>query len=63
MKNVASFKQLSKWKLLWFLTGVQIAGEKKWNTIIRVDFHRKGIIGFENNRLDSISFGIGFSFF
>lgn len=46
-----------------FVTGVQIAGEKKWNTIIRVDFHRKGIIGFENNRLDRISFGIIFSFF
>lgn len=46
-----------------FGTGVQIAGEKRWNIIVRLDFHRKGIIGFENNRLDSVSFGIGFSFF
>ena len=37
--------------------------EKRWNTILRLDFHRKGIIGFENNRLDSVSLGIGFSFF
>ncbi|SDR66093.1 hypothetical protein SAMN05216503_0120 [Polaribacter sp. KT25b] len=43
--------------------GVQVAGEKRWNTIIRLDFHRKGIVGFENDQLDSISFGIGFSFF
>lgn len=43
--------------------GIQVAGEKRWNTIFRIDFHRKGIIGFENNRLDSVSFGIGFSFF
>lgn len=43
--------------------GFQIAGEKRWNTIVRIDFHRKGIAGFENNRLDSVSFGLGFSFF
>lgn len=43
--------------------GWQIAGERRWNTIVRIDFHRKGIVGFENNRLDSVSFGIGFSFF
>lgn len=43
--------------------GVQVTGEERWNTIFRIDFHRKGIIGFENNRLDSISFGLGFSFF
>ena len=46
-----------------FGTGFQVAGEKRWNTIIRLDFHRKGILGFENNRLDSVSFGLGFSFF
>lgn len=46
-----------------FGVGAQVAGEERWNTIIRLDFHRKGIIGFENNRLDSISFGVGFSFF
>ena len=46
-----------------FGMGAQIAGEKRWNTIVRLDFHRKGLIGFDNNRLDSVSFGIGFSFF
>jgi hypothetical protein len=43
--------------------GVQVAGENRWNTIIKLDFHRKGIIGFENNKINSISLGIGFSFF
>ena len=43
--------------------GVQAAGLERWNTIIRLDFHRKSIFGFKNNRLDSVSFGIGFSFF
>ena len=46
-----------------FGIGTQFAGEKRWNGILRLDFHRKGILGFENNRLDSVSFGIGFSFF
>lgn len=46
-----------------FGLGTQIAGEKRWNSIIRLDFHRKGIIGFEKNRIDSVSLGIGFSFF
>lgn len=46
-----------------FGVGVQQAGSSRWNTIIRLDFHRKGIVGFENNRLDSVSLGIGFSFF
>ncbi|MFD2529468.1 hypothetical protein [Polaribacter marinaquae] len=43
--------------------GVQVAGGKRWNTVFRIDFHRKGIYGFKNNRLDSVSFGFGFSFF
>tara|TARA_R110002049_G_scaffold2846_16_gene23230 strand:+ start:3857 stop:4396 length:540 start_codon:yes stop_codon:yes gene_type:complete len=43
--------------------GIQVAGEERWNTIFRIDFHRKGIAGFENNRLDSVSFGFEFSFF
>lgn len=46
-----------------FGIGSQIADGKRWNTIVRIDFHRKGLIGFENNRLDSISLGMGFSFF
>ncbi|NVJ88561.1 MAG: hypothetical protein HWD82_03885 [Flavobacteriaceae bacterium] len=43
--------------------GYQIAGENRWNTVFRLDFHRKAIFGFENNRIDNISLGIGFSFF
>ena len=43
--------------------GIQAGGEDRLNTIFRIDFHRKGIVGFKNNKLDSVSFGIGFSFF
>jgi len=43
--------------------GLQIAGEERWNSVFRIDFHRKGILGFKNNRLDSFSFGFGFTFF
>ena len=43
--------------------GIQVAGEERWNTIFRIDFHRKKIAGFRNDRLDSVSFGFGFSFF
>lgn len=46
-----------------FGIGGQIAGGKRVNTIVRLDFHRKGLLGFKNNRLDSVSFGIGFSFY
>ena len=46
-----------------FGIGTQIAGSSRWNTIIKLDFHRKGIVGFPNDRLDSVSFGIGFTFF
>jgi hypothetical protein len=46
-----------------FGIGLQIAGEKRWHSIVRLDFHRKGIKGFRNNRIDSVSFGFGFSFF
>lgn len=46
-----------------FGLGIQAGGEGRWNTIFRIDFHRKGIIGFENDRIDSISLGLGFSFF
>jgi hypothetical protein len=30
-----------------FGIGAQVAGEKRWNTIVRLDFHRKGIIGLK----------------
>ena len=43
--------------------GVQAGGVGRRNIIFRVDFHRKGILGFKNNRLDSVSFGFGCSFF
>lgn len=43
--------------------GIQVAGEERWNTVFRIDFHRKKILGFRNDRLDSVSFGFGFSFF
>ena len=43
--------------------GTQVKGKGRWDTIVRLDFHRKGIIGFENNKIDSISLGIVFSFF
>lgn len=46
-----------------FGLGIQIAGEGRWNGILRLDYHRKAIIGFDNNRIDSISLGFGFSFF
>ena len=46
-----------------FGVGMQVAGERRWNTVLRLDFQRKAIFGFKNNRLDNISFGIGFSFF
>ena len=43
--------------------GIQAGGEDRLNTTFRIDFHRKGIVGFKNNKLDSVSIGIGFSFF
>ena len=45
--------------------GYQIKSEKsRWNPMLRLDFHRKKIPGFnENGNLDSLSIGIGFSFF
>jgi len=43
--------------------GIQAGGEDRLNTLFRIDFHRKGIVGFKNNKLDSVSIGIGFSFF
>lgn len=46
-----------------FGIGAQVAGLKRWSTIVRLDLHRKGVYGFENNRLDSVSLGLGFSFF
>ena len=50
-------------KYYGFGIGIQSAGSGRWDTIIRLDFHRKTVLGFENNRIDSVSLGIGFSFF
>jgi hypothetical protein len=46
-----------------FGIGSQFGGNSRSNKILRLDFHSKGIYGFENNRIDSVSLGIGFSFF
>ena len=43
--------------------GWQIAGEGRWNTLIKIDFHRKKIADFKKGNLDSVSLGIGFSLF
>lgn len=43
--------------------GWQIAGLKRWNTLVKIDFHRKKIANFKKGNLDSISLGIGFSLF
>ena len=43
--------------------GWQIAGDGRWNTILKIDFHRKKIIGFKKGNLDSVSLGIGVSLF
>lgn len=46
-----------------FGLGWQIAGMKRTNTIIKIDFHRKKIADFKKGNLDSISLGIGFRLF
>lgn len=43
--------------------GWQIAGEGRWNAIVKIDFHRKKIANFKKGNLDSVSIGIGFSLF
>lgn len=43
--------------------GLQGDSGSRWHPIFRLEFHRKGILGFENNRIDSVSLGIGFIFF
>ena len=42
--------------------GVQMGGSGRWHTLLKLDFHRKKIIGFKNHTLDSVSLGIGFIF-
>ncbi|CAI8343565.1 MAG: Uncharacterised protein [Polaribacter sp. SA4-10] len=45
--------------------GIGIASKisSRIESSVRFKYHRKSILGFENNRLDSFSLGIGFSFF
>jgi len=43
--------------------GWQVAGAGRWNTIVKIDFHRKKITNFKKGNLDSVSIGIGFSLF
>ncbi|CAM1365218.1 hypothetical protein [Tenacibaculum xiamenense] len=49
----------------YYKVGIGILGlsDNRWNGIVRIDFHRKKIAGFRNGNLDSVSLGIGFSFF
>lgn len=43
--------------------GWQMASGGRWNTIVKIDFHRKKIANFKKGNLDSVSIGIGFSLF
>lgn len=43
--------------------GWQVAGDGRWNTVFKIDFHRKKIANFKKGNLDSVSLGIGFSLF
>ena len=43
--------------------GILSLSNNSWNGIIRLDFHRKKIAQFRNGNLDSVSLGVGFTFF
>ncbi len=43
--------------------GLASFSSSRWNGLIRLDFHRKKIAEFRNGNLDSVSIGVGFSFF
>jgi len=43
--------------------GWQIGGAENINTLLKVDFHRKKILGLNNGNLDSFSFGLGITLF
>jgi len=43
--------------------GWQIASEGRWNTTVKIDFHRKKIVNFKKGNLDSVSIGLGFRLF
>ena len=46
-----------------FGVGWQINTGSRWKPVIHMKYHRKKIVGFQNGNLDSISLGVGFSFF
>lgn len=43
--------------------GFESENSSKNYSSIRLKYHRKSILGFKNNRLDSFSIGMGFTFF
>ncbi len=43
--------------------GWQMNNGSKWKPVVHFMYHRKKIVGFEDGNLDSISIGIGFTFF
>jgi len=43
--------------------GFEFESESNIKSSLRFKYHRKTILGFENNRLDSFSIGLGFLFF
>lgn len=43
--------------------GLLSLSSSRWNGMLRIDFHRKKIADFKDGNLDSVSLGIGFSFF
>ncbi|MGY0407120.1 MAG: hypothetical protein ACWIPJ_01995 [Polaribacter sp.] len=43
--------------------GWRIKGDSRWNFIVKIEYHRKAILNFNNGHLDSLSIGLGFSFF
>jgi len=46
-----------------FGVGWKMAGDGKWSTILKIDFHRKKIADFKKGNLDSISLGVGIRLF
>ena len=43
--------------------GWQIGGEKNINSLLKIDFHRKNILGLNKGHLDSLSLGLGITLF
>lgn len=56
-------KAFEKGKYYTCGVGYHISTMKNHNIIINMDFHQKKIADFENGKLNSLSFGMGMSFF